>query len=101
MNIIIFLNILLQLLNFILNNKKMFLNSFQQLLLLFIILSNILVNSFKFDITQNSVHGTEVRDLTCNKDTVIDFNFSPDTKLKDCGSGCTTVTINFIIFSHL
>jgi hypothetical protein len=74
----------------------MFLNSFWQLLILLIVVPSIVQNAFVYDLTQASIHGTPIQDLVCNKDTVIDFNFSPSSKLSGCSSNCTTVIIYFI-----
>ena len=82
----------------------MFLNSLGQLLIGVLIFTSFVNCEVELDITQASVHGTPMNQLVCNKDTVIDFRFSPFTKLKNCDSNtsaCTTVKYSsyFIVIS--
>jgi hypothetical protein len=52
------------------------------------------INSFTFDLSQNDKHGNILSSAPCNKDTVIDFSFSPDTIIYSCTtSGCTLVNL--------
>lgn len=84
----------------------MFLNSFGQLLIGVLLLSSFVNCQTALDITQASVHGTPMNQLVCNKDTVIDFRFSPYTKLKSCSSDaspadCATVIFLTYLYSNL
>ena len=67
------------------------------ILVLFLILFH-QINSFTFDLSQEDKHGKSLANTDPNKDTVIDFNFSPNTLLSGCSlTGCTIV--NLILYS--
>ena len=56
------------------------------------------VQCFTFDLTQTDKHGSVMETALCNKDTVIDFNFSPDSIISNCGlTGCDIVTYSIYL----
>lgn len=54
------------------------------------------IGGVSFDVTQVDKHGVPLNQAKCNKDTVVDFNFSPDSMIANCTSaGCQVVTCFF------
>lgn len=52
------------------------------------------IHSVVYDLDKTGKTGGKISDLNCNKDTMIDFYFSPDTTISACVAGtglCTTV----------
>lgn len=51
------------------------------------------IGTVSFDVTQIDKHGVPLNQAKCNKDTVVDFNFSPDSMIANCTSaGCQVVS---------
>ena len=55
-----------------------------------------IASSFSFDLSQTDKHGSVLSQASCNKDTVIDFFFSPNTAISNCSPlGCSIVNFKF------
>ncbi len=67
------------------------------LIALFVVLTPI--HSIMYDLDKTGKTGGKISDLNCNKDTLIDFYFSPDTTISACTAGngvCTLVCLILI-----
>ena len=67
------------------------------LIALFVVLTPI--HSIVYDLDRTGKTGTKISNLNCNKDTVIDFYFSPDTTISACTTGNGVCTIVCLILN--
>lgn len=52
------------------------------------------VNCVTFDLNQNDKNNKPMNQAPCNKDTVIDFSFSPQSTIGNCTSATCSTVIN-------
>ncbi len=63
------------------------------LLLIFCLIVFSQSQPYSFDLSQVDKHGNVLSLAPCNKDTVIDFYFSPDTRIRDCTTTSCAIVI--------